>query len=115
MSDKEIQELKERVYAISYSGFPLDAFFNDIRNVSDPRFNEMAAYRDLKLIVDKIYDLREKAKKYDEKETPKKPIMKPIKNEYTGEFEKYPFCPVCDNCVEHISKYCDECGQRLEL
>lgn len=66
MTNKEIQELKERIYNISYSGFPLDSFFNDIEKNDNPRFNKDLAYKDLKLIVDEIYKLKDKAKKYDE-------------------------------------------------
>lgn len=119
MTDKEIQELQKRVYAISYSGFPLDTFFNDIRNVSDPRFNEMAAYSDLKLIVDEIYDLIEKAKKYDEKETPKRPKRKHLYyNCHNGECDKtfIHYCPICNfsSVEKNYANYCPNCGQKLD-
>lgn len=59
MTQKEIDELQERVYAISYSKFPLDTFFNDIQNNQAPNFNKESAYEDLKLITDEFYRLRE--------------------------------------------------------
>ena len=80
MTNKEIQELKERIYNISYSGFPLDSFFNDIEQNDNPRFNKDLAYKDIKLIVDEIYKLKVKAKKYDEKE--KSPTIKEVKKEW---------------------------------
>ena len=80
MTDKEILELQKRIYAISYSGFPLDSFFNDIEKNDNPRFNKDLAYKDLKLIVDEIYKLKVKAKKYDEKE--KSPTLEEVKKEW---------------------------------
>lgn len=52
----------------------------------------------------------EKAEKYDEKESPKKPL----KNKY-----EYLTCPICIDEVEnergHVFKYCPNCGQRIEV
>ena len=71
MNKEEIKELQEKTYAISWSGFPLDAFFNDIRDNPNPNFDKDSAYQDLKKIVDEIYKLKDKAKKYDELVKPK--------------------------------------------
>lgn len=112
MTNKEILELQKRVYAISYSCFPLDSFFNDIGKINNTRFDEDLAYKNLKLIIDKIYDLREKAKKYNEKETPKKVIE--FTSEITNSEEAYTFC-VCPKCRMLLSNYnyCPNCGQKL--
>lgn len=59
MTQKEINKLEERVCAISSSAFPLDTFFNDIQNNQAPNYNWEQAYKDLKLIVDEVYRLRE--------------------------------------------------------
>ena len=58
MDDKEIKKLQEKVYSLSFSGFPLDAFFNDIRDNQNPKFNKDLAYEDLKKIADEVYELR---------------------------------------------------------
>lgn len=112
MTKEEIKQLEERVYAIGSSLFPIDVFFNDIRDNKDPRYNKDRAYEDLKLIVDEIYRLRDKA-------TPKK-IKKPTSPEDFG----YYSCPVCDGCHYNplddttwkLSKanYCPDCGQKLD-
>ena len=62
MNKEEIKLLQERTYAISNSLFPLNTFFNDIRDNDNPRFGKDLAYQDLKLIVDEFYRLREKIK-----------------------------------------------------
>ena len=59
MTDKEIKELEERTYAIGWSGFPIDALFNDIRDNNNPRFNKDLAYQDFKKVIDEIYRLKE--------------------------------------------------------
>lgn len=112
MIKEEIKQLEERVYAIGSSLFPIDIFFNDIRDNKDPKYNKDKAYEDLKLIVDEIYRLRdrEKAKK----------IKKPTSIEDMG----YYCCPVCDGCnynpLDDMSwrlseaNYCPECGQKLD-
>ena len=64
--------------------------------------------------IDILQEAVDKANKYDEKEKPKKPIIKRVKDEFNGEFYDYPFCPICDSCVVHIHSYCDKCGQRLD-
>ena len=71
MTKEEIKELQARVYDISWSGFPLDTFFNDIRDNPSPNFNKELAYEDLKKIVDEVYRLRKlkKAIKFLEDET----------------------------------------------
>lgn len=111
MTKEEIKQLEERVYAIGSSLFPINVFFNDIRDNKDPKYNKDRAYEDLKLIVDEIYRLRDK-------KTPKKLKSKTDKD---GRF-----LLVCPNCgdvymkfwsdVETVScrKYCDECGQALD-
>ena len=117
MINKEIQELKERIYDISYSGFPLDSFFNDIERNDNPRFNKDLAYKDLKLIVDEIYKLKDKAKKYDERETPKKvkaEIMSDyVECHYVQSYEIY-VCPVCGLHLSPTQNYCDRCSQKLD-
>ena len=59
MTSEEIKELEERTYAISWSGFPINTLFNDIRDNDSPRFNKALAYQDFKKIVDEIYRLKE--------------------------------------------------------
>lgn len=111
MTQKEINELKERCYAIGNTKFPLDTFFNDIRDNDNPKFNKDDAYEDLKLIVDEIYRLRGK-------ETPKK-----LKSKTDKDGRLLWICPNCGDVymkfwsdVETITcrKYCDECGQKLD-
>lgn len=132
MTKEEIKQLEERVYAIGSSLFPIDAFFNDIRDNKDPRYNKDKAYEDLKLIVDEIYRLRDKTKK----------SIKPTKTTkhswckdddgnidvfgYSEGFCNGPKCEICgysfchhcypnrysdENCNEH---YICECGQHLK-
>ena len=108
MTDKEIQELKERIYNISYSGFLLDSFFNDIEKIDNQRFNKDLAYKALKLIVDEIYKLKDKAKKYDEKET-----ILPLKTEINEHNTIDELCPICNNSIQEWDKYCSKCGQRV--
>lgn len=57
MTSKEIEELQERVYKISCGMFPLDMFFNDIRDNPNPDFDKDFAYRDLERIVDRVEKL----------------------------------------------------------
>ena len=59
MTSEEIKELEERTYAISWSGFPINTLFNDIRDNDSPRFNKALAYQDFKKIIDEIYRLKE--------------------------------------------------------
>lgn len=108
MTNKEIKELKERTYAIGWSGFPIDTLFNDIRDNNDPRFNKDLAYQDFKKIIDEIYILKAKAQKYDEKETPKKPYTK--MNEH-NHIDRH--CPGCNSFVYSFDIYCGRCGQKM--
>lgn len=94
MTTEELKQLKERVYASGSSLFPIDVFFNDIRDNKDPKYNKDRAYEDLKLIVDEIYRLRDI-------KTPKKPKGLSI-------------CPNCQNHLYINQKYCDKCGQKLD-
>lgn len=71
MTQKEIDDLRERVYSISNCMFPLDKFFNDIVKNKEPDFNKESAYNDLKLITDVIYELKEKEPVYTLEEVKK--------------------------------------------
>lgn len=71
MTQKEINKLRKRVYSISNSMFPLNTFFNDIVKNKEPDFNKESAYKDLKLISDAIYKLKEKEKVYTLEEVEK--------------------------------------------
>lgn len=62
MTQKEINELRARVYSISNCMFPLDTFLNDIEQNKNQNYNKESAYNDLKLITDAIYELKEKLK-----------------------------------------------------
>lgn len=76
MTKKEIEKLRNRVYAISHSKFPLDMFFNDIELNKDTNYSKEMAYEDLKLITDEIYRLRE---------LEKKPTFEEVKKEWEEE------------------------------
>ena len=118
MTNEEIKELKERTYAIGWSGFPIDTLFNDIRDNNDPRFNKDLVYQDFKKIIDEIYILKDKAQKYDEKETPKKPKRDRLYyNCRNGECDKtfIYHCPVCNFSSVEDMNYCPECGQKLDF
>ena len=73
---------------------------------------DLSNIREILVAGNMAQDWRAKANKYDEKETPKKPIENP--------FERNKHFKVCPNCWEKdiktfvYGKYCDECGQRLE-
>lgn len=119
MTKEEIKELEERTYAIGWSGFPIDTLFNDIRDNNDPRFNKDLAYQDFKKIIDEIYILKDKAKKYDEKVTPKKPKSKLVYYNCRGENSDHYIdyrCPVCNfgGLGKDWSNYCPECMQKLD-
>lgn len=118
MNKTEIKELVDKVYAISWCGFPLDTFLNDIGESNDPRYDKNKAYVNMKLIVDEIYRLRDKAKKYDDKETPKK-VCYTVVPHLTIEYEKgfdYFYCPSCGEYLNErlIDDYCSVCGQKLD-
>lgn len=116
-----IEKLREKVYKISYSELPLDSFFNDIEKNDNPKYNKELAYKDLELIVDKIYNLIEENEEYKNKETP-------IKT--TGvETEPRAYYGMCDSCgsgirlCQHYNSekekwikecYCPYCGQKLD-
>lgn len=106
MTKEEIKQLEERVYAIGNSLFPIDAFFNDIRDNKDPRYNKDRAYKDLKLIVDKLQELVDKEK-------PKRVIK--FTSEITNSEEAYTFytCPKCRILLSN-DIYCPKCGQHLD-
>jgi uncharacterized Zn finger protein (UPF0148 family) len=66
-----------------------------------------------------LQEALDKAKKYDEKETPKKPISKRLYyNCHNGECDKtfIHYCPVCNfNSVEKdYANFCPNCGQKLD-
>ena len=82
MTQKEINELKARVYSISNCMFPLDAFFNDIEKNKNQNYDKEGAYNDLKLITDAIYELREKLK---EKEKEQDCTLEEVKKEWEEE------------------------------
>lgn len=107
MTKEEIKQLEERVYAIGSSLFPIDVFFNDIRDNKDPKYNKDKAYEDLKLIVDEIYRLRDKT-------TPTKPITKVVKGSYNPIYFHY--CPVCNffSVEKDYANFCPGCGQKLD-
>ena len=54
---KEIIELREKVYDMSNGEFPLNTFFNDIRDNTSPTFNKELAYKDLKKVVERFEEL----------------------------------------------------------
>lgn len=60
--------------------------------------------------VDLVKEACDKAEKYDEKETPKKPLR--FKDKF---YISPPKCPICKT-IPHTGnqKYCDECGQKLD-
>lgn len=62
--------------------------------------------------VKTLQEAIDKANKYDEKETPKKPIERLFESN-----KHFKICPSCweKNIKNFVyGKYCDECGQRLE-
>lgn len=69
MTQKEINELRARVYSISNCMFPLDTFLNDIEQIKNQNYNKEGAYNDLKLITDAIYELKEKLKEKEQNYT----------------------------------------------
>jgi hypothetical protein len=66
MTQKEINELRARVYSISNCMFPLDTFLNDIEQNENQNYDKEGAYNDLKLITDAIYELKEKLKEKEQ-------------------------------------------------
>lgn len=52
------EKLRERCYEMGNSQLPLDVFFNDITQNTNPRFNKLLAYCDLEKIVNYIEDLQ---------------------------------------------------------
>lgn len=52
------EKLRERCYEIGNSQLPIDVFYNDITQNTNPRFNKLLAYCDLEKIVNYIEDLR---------------------------------------------------------
>ena len=51
ITSKEIKDLQDICYGYGNSYFPIDMFFNDIRNISSEQFNKNQAYKDLYLII----------------------------------------------------------------
>lgn len=49
--------VRDLVYDISFSGFPLDVFFNDIMHIEDERFNKDYALKDMLTICNFVQDL----------------------------------------------------------
>lgn len=62
-----------------------------------------------KEIYEAIDELKAKADKWDEKETPYKPT---VVTNYFG--DTLGLCK-CKMCVSNEEKYCPECGQKLDL
>ena len=59
--------------------------------------------------IDIVNEACNKAAKYDEKETPKKPTKE------VNEHNDYDYiCPNCKGNVNRFYKYCRECGQRID-
>lgn len=52
------EKLRERCYEMGNSQLPLDVFFNDITQNTNPRFNKLLAYCDLEKIVNHIENLK---------------------------------------------------------
>lgn len=61
--NKELETLRQRIYNISNSYFPLDSFFNDICNIKDNDYDKEQAYKD----IEKICSLFEKLLKEQER------------------------------------------------
>lgn len=59
-NQEEVDKLQEKVYSVSNSAFPLDAFFNDIRDNKNPNYNKCSAYEDLEKIIDTFIELIER-------------------------------------------------------
>lgn len=59
----ELEALRQRIYNISNSYFPLDSFFNDICNIEDKDYDKEQAYKD----IEKICSLFEKLLKDQER------------------------------------------------
>lgn len=69
--------------------------------------------------VDLVKEACDKAKKYDEKETPKQPKSKRFYyNCHNGECDKtfIHYCPICNfsSVEKNYANYCPNCGQKLD-
>lgn len=54
------EELRKKCYEIGNSQFPIDVFYNDIRDNKAPNFNKEEAFKDLEKIVNYIESLKKK-------------------------------------------------------
>ena len=50
--------LRKKCYKMGNSQFPIDVFYNDIRDNPNPNFDKELAYKDLEKVVNYIEDLR---------------------------------------------------------
>ena len=57
MTIEKINEIRNKVYEITCSMFPLGDFFNDIETVESNRYNKEQAYLDMEKIADVVIKL----------------------------------------------------------
>lgn len=65
LTDSEIIELRNICYSEGNTFFPIDTFFNDIRDNREEGFDKNQAYKDLWLIVDLFQYVHRKAEAFD--------------------------------------------------
>ena len=96
MMFKEIIGLREKVYDMSNGEFPLNTFFNDIRDNTSPTFNKELAYKDLNLIANHITYMEDRLEKLEK-------VLKEIKDSVIC-----PYNQDCESQCEDILKIINE-------
>lgn len=84
--------------------------YDELLSILEEYNVDLSNIREILVAGNMAQDWKEKAKKYDEKETPKKRIFVEEKRGISAHDE----CPICRVKVSPIRRYCDNCGQRLE-
>lgn len=100
--------------------------YDELLSILEEYNVDLSNIREILVAGNMAQNWREKANKYDEKETPKKPIKKTIINSYDYDEQgvnknKILQCPSCKfklydeyECIDYTFDYCPYCSQKID-
>ena len=91
--------------------------YDELLSVLEEYNVDLSNIREILVAGNMAQNWKDKANKYDEKETPKKPIRKRIYyNCRNGECDKtfFYYCPVCNYFSVEKCNFCPNCSQKID-
>ena len=100
--------------------------YDELLSILEEYNVDLSNIREILVAGNMAQDWRDKTNKYDEKETPQKPIKKTLINSYDYDEQginknEILQCPSCKfelyneyECIDYTFDYCPYCGQRID-